>query len=41
VSWVRTIEVAHVRCTTDSDTPADLERLRQNHGVALEWGSRE
>ena len=40
-SRVRAIEVAHVRCTTDIDTPADLERLRQNHGVALEWGSRE
>jgi CTP:molybdopterin cytidylyltransferase MocA len=34
---VQFIEVAHARCTTDVDTPADLERLRRTYGVALEW----
>ncbi|MDN5873511.1 MAG: nucleotidyltransferase family protein, partial [Sinobacteraceae bacterium] len=30
------LPVDHPRCTTDVDTPEDIERLRQNHGVQLE-----
>ena len=32
---VQLLELQHARCTTDVDTPEDLERLRRECGVAL------
>ncbi|HEX5353715.1 MAG TPA: nucleotidyltransferase family protein [Rhodanobacteraceae bacterium] len=34
---VLTLEVSHARCTTDVDTPADLDRLHDEFGVQLDW----
>lgn len=34
---VRTLSVSHPRCTSDLDTPADIDRLRTEYGVALTW----
>lgn len=34
---VATLALSHRRCTTDVDTPADLDRLRAEHGVILGW----
>lgn len=34
---VQALPVDHVRCTTDIDTEADLERLAAEHGVRLGW----
>lgn len=34
---VQSLAVDHVRCTTDIDTRADVERLAAEHGVSLAW----
>lgn len=34
---VQALAVEHVRCTTDIDTEADLQRLANDHGVRLAW----
>ncbi len=34
---VRALALPHARCTTDIDTPADLERLGGEFGVVLDW----
>lgn len=34
---VAILSVAHPRYTTDVDTPADLDRLRDDFGISLDW----
>ncbi|GAA3998049.1 NTP transferase domain-containing protein [Comamonas faecalis] len=34
---VGVLDVDHARCTTDLDTPQDIARVAQAHGISLQW----